>query len=285
MFNIGIIGNGFVGKATNILKCKDINIIIYDINPDLCHPKGIELNDLNKCEIIFISVPTPMNKDDSCYTGIIESVLNDLNKINFKNIIILRSTVPVGTSNKFNCYFMPEFLTEKNYEEDFINNKNWIFGLKNKVEDEDNNFKLKIKELFNLAFINNRVKYNNINFVSNNEAEMIKLFRNNFLATKISFCNEIAQFCKKKNINYDNVRELACLDERIGESHSMVPGHDGKNGFGGTCFPKDVSSLIYQMKKSNIEPIILNSIKYRNENIDRKEKDWYNNKGRAVVNN
>ena len=64
---IGIIGNGFVGKATFQLKCKDIEILAYDINPELCMPQGITLNDLMSCNLIFISVPTPMNKDGSCY--------------------------------------------------------------------------------------------------------------------------------------------------------------------------------------------------------------------------
>ena len=67
---------------------------------------------------------------------------------------------------------------------------------------------------------------------------MVKLFRNCYLSTKISFCNEIYRFCEKQNIEYENVRNIACNDERIGHSHSFVPGHDGKYGFGGTCFSK-----------------------------------------------
>ena len=63
---IGIIGNGFVGKATYQLECKDIEIYSYDINPDLCKPSGTKLIDLLFCEIIFVSVPTPMNNDGSC---------------------------------------------------------------------------------------------------------------------------------------------------------------------------------------------------------------------------
>ena len=75
---IGIIGNGFVGKATNQLKCKDIEILAYDINPESCSPKGLKLTDMSICEIIFISVPTPMKQDGSCHLGIITSVLADL---------------------------------------------------------------------------------------------------------------------------------------------------------------------------------------------------------------
>jgi len=278
---IGIIGNGFVGKATFQLKCDDIDILVYDINPKLCIPSGTILNDLNVCEFIFVSVPTPMQTDGSCYLNIVKNVTLQLQEIDYKGFIVLRSTVPVGTSDSLNCYFMPEFLTEKNYINDFIENKDWIFGLRN--IGFDNIFKEKIKVLFQLAYKNNKIKYNNIHFTPNKEAEMIKMFRNCFLATKVSFCNEIYQFCKKKNIDYEQVRLLACNDNRILHSHTQVPGHDGLYGFGGTCFPKDSGSLRYEMQKAGVEPHILNSIIYRNENIDRVEKDWEQDKGRAYV--
>jgi len=123
---IGIIGNGFVGKATFQLACKDITILAYDINPDLCNPLNLKLEDMNQCEIIFISVPTPMNTDRSCYLQIVNSVISNLKSINYPGFIVLRSTVPVGTYNDFACYFMPEFLTEKNFINDLID-KNFPF--------------------------------------------------------------------------------------------------------------------------------------------------------------
>ena len=104
---IGIIGNGFVGKATFQLACKDINILAYDINPNLCIPNNLKLEDMNQCEIIFISVPTPMNTDGSCYLQIVNSVISNLKSINYPGFIVLRSTVPVGTCYDFECYFMP----------------------------------------------------------------------------------------------------------------------------------------------------------------------------------
>ena len=112
---------------------------------------------------------------------------------------------------------------------------------------------------------------------------MVKLFRNCFLATKVSFCNEIFEFCEKKGMNYENVRKLAANDDRILHSHTNVPGHDGKKGFGGTCFPKDTSSLKYEMSKIGMNPYILNAITERNEKVDRPEKDWCEDKGRAVI--
>jgi UDPglucose 6-dehydrogenase len=280
---VGIIGNGFVGKATNQLKCVDIDILAYDINPECCVPKGLLLNDMNECDIIFISVPTPMNKDGSCHLGIIKSVLNDLNKISYKGFIVLRSTVPVGTSDELKCYFMPEFLTEKNYIHDFINNKDWIFGKLGLNKEDDDHFELKIRELFTLAINNDRIKHNNLHFILNKEAELVKMFRNCFLSTKVSFCNEIYEFCEKKNINYENVRKIATNDDRITHSHSSVPGHDGKKGFGGTCFPKDTSSLRYEMKKSGMTPYIMDAITERNEKVDRPEKEWLADKGRTII--
>ena len=224
-----------------------------------------------------------MNSDGSCHIGILESVVNDIKNIcNLdKNLIVIRSTVPPGTSDDLNCYFMPEFLTEKNFVNDFINNQHWIFGLKGKSQ--DSKFIEKMSELFNLSYQAEKIKFNNLHFVTNKEAEMIKLFRNNYLSVKVGFCNEIAEFCDKKDINYENVRKLAVLDPRIGESHSQVPGHDGRKGFGGTCFPKDTNNLKCEMKKAGMKSYIIENVVERNENVDRPEKDWNSNKGRAVV--
>lgn len=280
---IGIIGNGFVGKATNILQNDNVELVIYDVNPDLCNPKNTTLDDICKTDLVFISVPTPMNTDGSCHLGILESVVSNISKLCDLNekLIVIRSTVPPGTSDNLNCYFMPEFLTEKNFVNDFINNEHWIFGLKNTEQDIE--FKKNIKELFTLSYKSNKIKHNNLHFVSNSEAEMIKLFRNNYLSVKVSFCNEISEFCSKKNINYENVRKLAVLDKRIGDSHTNVPGHDGKYGYGGTCFPKDTNNLKNEMKKINMKSYIIENVVQRNEQIDRPEMDWNSNKGRAVI--
>jgi nucleotide sugar dehydrogenase len=280
---IGIIGNGFVGKATNQLKCKDIDILSYDINPDFCYPKGLTLNGMIDCEIIFISVPTPMDKDGSCHLNIVRSVLHDLQNVSYNGFIVLRSTVPVGTSDELKCYFMPEFLTEKNYVYDFIHNKDWIFGKLGLDEEKDLTFESKIRELFHLAIKNDCIKYNNLHFLTNKEAEMVKMFRNCFLSVKVSFCNEIYEFCQKKGVNYENMRRVAANDDRITHSHTAVPGHDGKRGFGGTCFPKDTSSLNYEMKKSGMNPYIMKAAIERNETVDRPEKEWMEDKGRAFV--
>lgn len=281
---IGIIGNGFVGKATKILMSEKVHIMVYDIVPELCEPSGLTLEKLcNETDIIFISVPTPTNKDGSCHLSILNSVVSNIEKYSNLNekLVVVRSTVPPGTSDNLNCYFMPEFLTEKNFKKDFINNKNWIFGLKG--TEQDKFFKEKVLDLINISYLQKKIKYNNVNFLLNSEAEMVKLFRNNFLALKVSFCNEIADFCSKKNIDYEKVRVQATDDDRIGTSHSKVPGPDGHNGFGGTCFPKDTKSLLNEMKIIDMKSYIISSMDERNDTVDRKEADWKNNKGRSVI--
>ena len=224
-----------------------------------------------------------MKKNGECYLQIVNNVISQLNNINYDNYIVLRSTVPVGTCDNLNVYFMPEFLTEKNYINDFINNKDWTFGLLNKNKPKDEEFKNKICELFTLAKKNERIKYNNLHFLTNKESEMVKMFKNSFLTTKVSICNEIYQFCQIKGINYENVRKIAANDDRIGHSHTFVPGPDDKKGFGGTCFPKDTNSLRYEMTNIGMKPYILEAVLERNEKIDRPENDWKNNIGRAVV--
>ena len=271
---IGIIGNGFVGKATQILKCNDIQILVYDINPELCEPIGINLLDLIKCELLFISVPSPMNPDGSCHFQIVENVINNIRLLdpNYNSIII-------GFCDNHNCSFMPEFLTEKNFKNDFINCKNWIFGIIHGNE----YIKMLLTKLINFAYKNKKIKFNNITFVSNKEGEMIKYIRNTFLATKISYFNEIHNYCDTKNIDFNIVKQIACSDERIGLSHTNCPGHDGKKGFGGTCFPKDISSLQFDMKLNKIKSPIFDAVIYRNNNIDRIEQDWLIDKGRTNI--
>jgi len=282
---IGVIGNGFVGKATNILACEGVQCLSYDINPELCNPLGTTLEDVVlRTDIIFISVPTPMRSDGSCHLNILESVVSDINKIKKVNdlFVVIRSTVPPGTCDRLGCYFMPEFLTEKNYLEDFKNNKDWIYGLpSNGLGCED--FKETITLLINTACYFGKIKNCNIIFMKNKEAEMVKLFRNNFLAVKVGFCSEFYELCGKLGIEYDNVREVATLDDRVGKSHTLVPGPDGKVGFGGTCFPKDINNTLNIMKGVGMKSYVLDGVNRRNEEVDRKEKDWENNVGRTVV--
>jgi UDP-glucuronate decarboxylase len=279
--NILIIGFGFVGKATYILKNPDIEIFIYDINQELCYPKQINLNEIIKIvDVVFISLPTPLEIDGSCSTFLIDNILNQINH----EFIIIRSTIPIGYCDRKNVFFMPEFLTEKNWNDDFINNKKWIFGIYDNCSEENKNiFKNKINKLINTAYVNGKIKYNDIIFSSCKEAELLKLVKNTFLSTKVSYFNEIYDLTQKLNLNYNNVIELLKTDERIGLSHMLCPGHDGKRGYGGTCFPKDTNSMYNQLIEHTVDTQILEANLYRNEIIDRPERDWLCDKGRTNI--
>jgi UDPglucose 6-dehydrogenase len=113
-------------------------------------------------------------------------------------------------------------------------------------------------------------------------AEMAKLFTNGILTTKVMFCNEIYQICEKLGIEYDEVRVAALLDRRIGDSHTVVPGHDGQLGYGGHCFPKDINNLRAVCRELGIDEKIFTAVIDRNEQV-REDKDWLRMEGRAVL--
>ena len=271
---IGIIGNGFVGSATALLECEGNDVFIYDLDHDKCKPKGLSLGDLHDCRVVFVCVPTPMREDGSCNLDFVEGVVEEVSKIVLRQKIVIRSTVPVGTSEKLGVCVMPEFLTEANWEKDFINCESWVVG-------EDNPAmitSLSIGRIFQTAQRQGKIKHLNFSACTTKEAELIKLARNTFLATKVSFFNEVETFCRAMNISYENVRKTVALDNRIGSSHTAVPGPDGKKGFGGTCFPKDTFSLRHQMTQAKVEPRVINAVLSRNQELDRLNHEHKNQK-------
>lgn len=283
---IGIVGGGFVGKATSGFKSPSTKVIIYDLQPQLCIPEGTTVAEIYACDVVFVCVPTPMSKDGSCHYHIVESVVSDLKKNNVKNIVI-RSTVPVGTSHKLGVHFMPEFLTEKHWKHDFYTCPTWVVGVDN---DKYSSFVSLMTTIIEFCKSCASIVSHDILFTSTKEAELIKYTRNCFLATKVSFFNEIYSFCEESNIDYEKVRQGVSIDPRIGSSHTRVPNEEFfngrvalKRGAGGTCLPKDTSSLIQQFKLRDIPAPVLNAVQYRNTTIDRPEQDWTEDKGRAVI--
>ena len=110
---------------------------------------------------------------------------------------------------------------------------------------------------------------------------MIKYFTNCFLATKVAFANEMYQICDKLNLDYDKVIEYVLYDKRIGKSHFNVPGPDGDYGFGGHCFPKDLSAIIKLSNDLKSTNNVIKSVKITNDKV-RINRDWEEMKGRAV---
>lgn len=264
---IGIVGGGFVGSATALLKCASVDTITYDLSPERCDPPGVNLSDLVSCDIVFVCVPTPSYSTGECNTSIVERAIYDLKQVGVKNIV-LRSTVPPGTSERLDVHFMPEFLTEANWRQDFYNCAVWIFGTK------DASVQSIMTSLIENAYACGKIASNRVMFVPSKEAEMIKYVRNNFLATKIAFFNEMSEISKALGADYELVRAGVCLDTRIGSSHTQVPGYDGHFGFGGTCLPKDTNALVHFAEKAGVNSYVVCAVVQRNSIRDRPERDW-----------
>lgn len=288
--NIGIIGQGFVGSAIREGLKNYHKILTYDLDESKCNSNLLDVTE--KSEIVFVCVPTPMRKDGSCDTRILEGAIDDLYRV-FQDsqkkespVIIIKSTIPPGTTARINkkysdmtVLFSPEFLTEANSFEDFKNQNRIIIGVPNYDNTRVSFEGEKVEKMFKKAFNKNVLTQ----IVNSDEAEMCKYFINCFLATKVMFANQMFDICQSSGIDYSIVKFLALLDPRIGKSHMMVPGPDGDRGFGGHCFPKDLEAMI----KFGLDNGVYFSVSFLQEvknynNLIRKNKDWKKMKGRAV---
>tara|TARA_Y100000004_G_scaffold189337_1_gene244772 strand:- start:6 stop:839 length:834 start_codon:yes stop_codon:yes gene_type:complete len=276
---IGIIGQGFVGNAVYQKFKNYFDVLTYDLDESKSNSTKEDL--LFKCNTIFLCLPTPMNTDGSCNVDILQRELENIELITdnqeIKKTIVIKSTVSPGTTDKWNSsyesldiVFNPEFLTEANAVEDFNNQNRIILGGPRPATTE-------LRRMYSKVFPKAHIIK-----TDSTHAEMVKYLTNSFLATKVSFANEIYQICDKLNIDYDKVVEYATLDDRLGKSHWNVPGPDGDFGFGGHCLPKDLSALIYLAMNLHTETNVLNAVEETND-VVRKNRDWENMKGRAVV--
>ena len=273
---LGIIGQGYVGTAVKTIFEKHYDVETYDIKQNC---SCISISDLvNKTDIIFVCVPTPMDKDGSCNIEIVESVVKEINSLSTDNkIVAIKSTIPPGTTNKLNkkydnitVIFNPEFLTEANFIEDFKNQSRIIIGGQRPAS-------TKLRQVYSLAFPNAKIVK-----TGSKTAEMVKYMTNTFLATKVSFANEMKLICDELNIDYDKVVEYSTYDERLGKSHWAVPGPDGHYGFGGSCFPKDLNAILDVCRELGVPAKTLYGAWETNLRV-RPEEDWKELKGRAVV--
>ena len=281
---IGIVGNGFVGSSVAFgfspqTGCDGADVKIYDKDE---YKSLHSLSDVvNESDFIFVSVPTPSNRDGSINTDIVEDVFDEMNQYNYRrdNIFLLRSTVTPGTTRKIqeNCrklriVFNPEFLTERSAKLDFINQSRFIVG------GDGGGHTNKVEELFKWRFGESTPVIK----TTYETAELIKYMNNCYFATKVSFLNEMYQIANKCGVDWDMAVEGFIRDGRVGHSHMNVPVPDGKMGFGGSCFPKDIQAMINFAEGLEIDPSVLKGT--WNKNLDvRSEQDWKQLKGRAVV--
>ncbi len=281
---ICVIGTGYVGLVTGVcmadlgndVTCVDIdekkisnlkkNILpIYEPGlEELVKRNKTRLNfttdlkvGVRNGDIIFIAVGTPPKANGEADLSYVKSAAKTIGKnINGYKIIVDKSTVPVGmgdlvesiiednskNKHKFDVVSSPEFLKEGSAIYDFMNPDRVVIGAKNRQAAET------VAQIFKP--LNTKIVITDLR-----SAEMIKYASNSFLATKISFINEIANICEKVGADVETVADGMGLDRRIGRLFLNAGA-----GFGGSCFPKDVSALINIARKEDYEPLILNSV-------------------------
>jgi nucleotide sugar dehydrogenase len=274
---VGIVGNGFVGQAIGFGFVPVLPVYVHDKDP-LRSMNTLE-ETVNESDIVFVSVPTPMKRDGSISLEIVRSVLNDISHINNRddNVIVIKSTVIPGTTRSFseefhnlNLVFNPEFLTERHAKYDFLNQARIVLG-------GYRGHTQRVAELYRLRF-----KHCNIMETDFNTAEFIKYFNNVFFSVKVAFANEMKLIAENSGVHWESALAGFAADGRVGDSHLNVPGPDGKLGFGGSCFPKDINAFIDFANRCGVNANVVKAAWQTNLEV-RPERDWENLKGRAIV--
>lgn len=285
--NVCVIGTGYVGLVTgtclaetgNQVVCVDIDqdkvenmkqgiVPIYEPQLDVFFERNLKQGRLHfttdlaegvqHADVLFLALPTPPGEDGSADLSYVLGVARQLGPmLNSYKIIIDKSTVPVGTADlvraeiqkhstvEFDVVSNPEFLREGFAVEDFMKPDRIVIGTESP----------KAKEMLNDLYAPYVRQGNPIYFMDERSAEMTKYAANSFLATKISFMNEIARLCERVGANVDQVRLGIGSDERIGKRF-LFPGL----GYGGSCFPKDVQALVHTANQNEYDFKILQAV-------------------------
>ena len=248
----GIVGYGHVGKAMHELFT---DAVIYD------EPLAIgSMEEINKCEAVFVCVPTPQGQDGHCNTSIVEKVIGQITA----PLIILRSTVSVGFTDKMMAKYNKEIVFQPEYYGETtahpfsnLRDRTWLAfgGTRTGIKAAIRTYQ---------SVINSCVK---IYQADAKTVEMAKYMENAFLATKVTFCNEMYDIAEALGVDYNLVREIWIADSRIGAGHTFV--YENDRGYGGSCLPKDVASLVAQAKDNNVDCTLLRSVMRKNETYRR----------------
>jgi len=271
---IGIIGYGFVGQAV------EYSFMTQNTETFIVDPKYNDntLDDLVEWNpgLIFVCLPTPSNNDGSIDASLVSNTVKNL-KSRLNAFIIIKSTITPRivseiTSQEFNIAYVPEFLSEGNAKFDMVNSDFMIIGT---------NFTAAYESVMNYyekySMCKKGINYIN---VTPSEASFVKYTINTFLAMKTAYFNELYSLADATGVNYQNILKGVLADSRIGSSHTKVPGPDGKLGFGGACFPKDLNAFIdYSDNKSKLT--ILKSVRTSNNRI----RSQYETDDREKANN
>lgn len=253
--NILIIGHGFVGKAVDYgFSHPDVNKVIVD-------PKyGNSINDIPDYtySCCFVCVPTPMGNDGTVNSDIITDVVRSCVGKKIEMVVVKSTITPdiiVELKKIFkHIVYNPEFLTEKSANEQFVEPQFHIFG----GDKEDCQT---LEEYYkDYSLCNDCQTFT----MSLEEASFVKYTINSFLAMKVTFFNQLYDAIGDTDANFARVIKAVGADSRIGSSHTKVPGFDGKQGYGGACFPKDTSAFTkFSNKLTLLEECIRINNNYR----------------------
>ena len=237
---LGIVGHGFVGTAVDHGFTKDVQKFIVDPK----HNSTNTIEDLIKFrpDAVFVAVPTPQLESGECNTEILETVMQQLNNTKGQ-LVIVKSTVPAYKLQNIQeecinlkIVYNPEFLTEKNYIEDFKNPPMHVFGGINAHTDAVEKLYLDHSSCVECPVYKTDIV----------TASMVKYCINSFLATKVTFMNEMYDVLKAaRGVDWNTFSKIIQTDPRIGTTHMKVPGNDGQRGYAGSCFPKDTAALAW----------------------------------------
>ncbi|MFN8288554.1 MAG: UDP-glucose/GDP-mannose dehydrogenase family protein [Chitinophagales bacterium] len=313
---IAVVGTGYVGLVTgtcfaetgNVVTCIDIDankveqlkngvMPIYEPDLDVLFERNLKQGRLKfttslaegikEAKVIFLALPTPPGEDGSADLKYVLQVADDLGKLLDRYAVIVnKSTVPVGTADKvrdvvsknakvkFDVVSNPEFLKEGVAVEDFMKPERVVVGTRSEEAAQI------MEELYE-PFVR---QGNPIIFMDERSSELTKYAANAFLATKISFMNEIANLCELVGADVDNVRKGIGTDTRIGKRFLFAG-----VGYGGSCFPKDVQALYHTSQQNKYDFTILDSVmrvnKLQRENFFNKISDHFKGelKGKTIA--
>ena len=251
---IGIIGLGVVGSGIlSSFQLKNLYVHSYDKYKLIGDFESILFTD-----IVFLCLPTLFDEEKKEYNkSAIYEICDELEKNNYEGIVVLKSTVEPGTTDKiaekYNLKFVfnPEFLTSATAFEDFHYQKHIVLGKsKNILMDE---FDILV------TFYKSNYPDAEISITSVINSESMKIFCNSFYAVKIQFFNELYLLTQKNNSDYDKILDLMLKNGWINKMHTKVPGPDNKLSYGGACFPKDTNALLNHMIRNKSDCAVLNA--------------------------
>jgi UDPglucose 6-dehydrogenase len=257
---IGIVGHGFVGKAVDYAFSTP-NVDKYIVDPLY----KTTLSDLIEFEpqITFICLPTPSKDDGSVDSSLVdEAVMKLINTT--QSFIAIKSTITPDVAERLTRYdsrvvYNPEFLTEANPKMDFINQPFNVMGV------TDQGAGQYLEGIYNAFSLCNPAQSIMMSPV---EASFFKYSVNTYLAMKVTFMNQLKQIADDYGANYNLLSRVLPADQRVGHSHMKIPGPDGKAGFGGSCFPKDLNAFIHFVEnKTSVDPTIWKEVREVNNAI------------------